>query len=251
MKTTNELPVADCQLSIENRKSSRQMFQIRNLKSEIANGFTLVELLVVIAIIGILAAFIFPVVGVVKRHQYIQNAQAEMGQLGSAIAAYKDAFGFYPPDNATNPMVNQLYYELTGTTNSNGTFRTLDGTAQITSAQVTSTFGVGGFVNCSKPGSNEESGGGKNFIQGLKPNQTATLSPNGVPITVFVTSVGGPDGNYNPLGVAGVNPWRYKSSGTLTNNPGAYELWVQLSIAGKKYLVCNWNNQQQVNNPLP
>ena len=151
-------------------------------------------------------------------------------------------------------MVNQLYYELSGTTNSSGTFHTLDGSAQITDSQVQSTFGTGGFVNCNKPGGNEDSGGGKNFIQGLNHNQTAPISVNNVPITAFVTAVGGPDASYNPLGftgTSGVNPWRYKSSGTLTNNPGSFELWVQLSIGGKKYLVCNWNKQPQVNNPLP
>ncbi len=113
---------------------------------------------------------------------------------------------------------------------------------------------MGGFVNCSKPGSNEESVGGKNFLHELNPGQTQTINTNGVTVTILTTSVGGPDGPYNPLGMtatAGVNPWRYKSSGTLTNNPGSYELWIQLSISGKKYLVSNWNKQPQVNNPLP
>ena len=220
----------------------------------IINAFTLVELLIVIAIIGILASLTFPVLGSVKRHQNIQNAQAAMGQLETALNAYKDAFGFYPPDNPANPMVSQLYYELEGTTNNGANYVTLDGSASIPTASVLPIFNVGGFVNCSKPGSGEESAGAKNFIQGLKPNQTATISPGGGTITTFVTSVGGPDATYNPLGMpgkAGINPWRYKSSGTLTNNPGAYELWVQLSIAGKKYLVCNWNRQPQINNPLP
>ncbi len=45
-----------------------------------------------------------------------KTAQAQLGQLDAAINAYKDAYGFYPPD-ATNPMINQLYYELEGTTN--------------------------------------------------------------------------------------------------------------------------------------
>ena len=97
----------------------------------IINAFTLIELLIVIAIIGILASLTFPVLGSVKRHQNIQNAQAEMGQLETALNAYKDAFGFYPPDNPANPMVNQLYYELEGTTNNGANYVTLDGGASI------------------------------------------------------------------------------------------------------------------------
>ena len=220
--------------------------------SRLVSGFTLIELLVVISIIGGLAAMIFPVMGAVKRHQYINTAKAQLGQLETAIAGYKDALGFYPPDNAANPMVNQLYYELVGVTNSGSKYTTLDGNSSINVSDVPTAFpGVGGFVNCSKPGSNEESGGGKNFLHELKPGQTQTINTNGVTVTVLTTSVGGPDGAYNPLGMTGVNPWRYKSSRALTNNPGAFELWVQLSIGGKNYLVCNWNKQPQVNNPLP
>ena len=83
-------------------------------------AFTLIELLVVIAIMGVLAALIFPVLGEVKKRQYINHAQAEMAQLETAIERYKAAYGFYPPGNQlnpANPLVNQLYYELTGTTN--------------------------------------------------------------------------------------------------------------------------------------
>jgi hypothetical protein len=47
-----------------------------------------------------------------------------------------------------------------------------------------------------------------------------------------------------------VNPWRYNSSNP-TNNPGSYDLWIQLSIGGTKYLICNWSSQPQKNMPLP
>ena len=47
-----------------------------------------------------------------------------------------------------------------------------------------------------------------------------------------------------------MNPWRYNSS-SPTNNPGSYDLWVQLSIGGKTNLICNWSKQVQINNPLP
>ena len=70
-------------------------------------------------------------------------------------------------------------------------------------------------------------------------------------ITILVGSVGGPDQTYQPLGVSDLNPWRYKSSGTLANNPGSYELYIQLVIGGKTNLVCNWSKQVQINSPPP
>ena len=43
-----------------------------------------------------------------------------------------------------------------------------------------------------------------------------------------------------------MNPWRYAYPGT--NNPGSYDLWVQLDIAGNTNLICNWTKQVQINN---
>jgi len=51
------------------------------------------------------------------------------------------------------------------------------------------------------------------------------------------------------LKVPGLNPIRYVYPGT--NNPASYDLWVQLQIGGKKYLVCNWNKAALVNTPYP
>ena len=149
---------------------SADFFQIENRKSKIENGFTLVELLVVISIIAILAAFIFPALSAVKRRQYINQTQAELGQLETAIDNYKTTYGFYPPGNPkydpTNPatrndtMFSPLYFELLGTTNiNNATYQTLDGSASIAVSALavsTSPLGVGGFVNCSKPGAGED-----------------------------------------------------------------------------------------------
>ena len=63
-------------------------------------AFTLIELLVVISIIAVLAAFLLPVAGAVRRQATIRTAQAEMAQLETAIDRYKSAYGFYPPDSA-------------------------------------------------------------------------------------------------------------------------------------------------------
>ena len=55
---------------------------------------------------------------------------------------------------------------------------------------------------------------------------------------------------YPPFGgLPDVNPFRYLYPGT--NNPSSYDLWVQLKISGKMYLICNWSTTPIVNSPLP
>jgi len=191
----------------------------------------------------------------VKRREYISKTQAEMAQLETAIDNYKAAYNFYPPDNTNNPAINQLYYELVGTTNTLNsplTFQTLDGSQIITSSQLNTVFGsgVGGFVNCTKSGAGEDSPAAKRFISDLKPNQTGTNAIGPDMVTLLAGSVGGPDQNYTPLAGSGLNPWRYNSSNPV-NNPGAYDLYIQLVISGRTNLICNWSKQVQINSSLP
>jgi prepilin-type N-terminal cleavage/methylation domain-containing protein len=227
-------------------------------KTNFRRAFTLIELLAVITIIGVLAAFLVPTIGAVKRHELISKTQAEMAQVETAIERYKSAYGFYPPDSTetlNNVPITQLYYELLGTTNNDGTYQTLDGNAPISAGLVTTAFGanVGGFINCSKTNADESTEQARNFLPDLRPNQiSSNITNNNVQVTLLLGSVGGPDTSYDPLNlhVQGINPWRYNSH-SPTNNPGSYDLWIQLSIAGKKYLICNWSRQPQINNPLP
>jgi type II secretory pathway pseudopilin PulG len=216
-----------------------------------------VELLVVISIIAVLASLILPVVGQVKRQTLLHAAQAEMSQLETAIDRYKSAYGFYPPCNTNNVLVNPLYFELVGTTNNatTGKYETLDGGSAIAIGSVNMAFdgSIGGFINCNKPGVDESAPHARNFLPDLKPAQIARNYTNStVAVTLLVTSSGGPDPAYQPLGpgTQDMNPWRYNSANP-TNNPGSYDLYIQLKIAGKTYLVCNWSKQVQINNPLP
>ena len=241
---------------------------IGNRKSEIGNSpaFTLVELLVVISIIGILAGFTIPALKSFKRTSLLKQASAEMAQLETAIDSFKAAYGYYPPSNpGYNPnnsatwsqaMISPLYFELLGTTNNNGIYYTLDGSASISSlpppapSPIQLAFGVSGFVNCMKSGAGEDAPVARSFISGLKSKQFISVANNLVLATVLMTAVGGPDDTYKPFfGTPGFNPWRYVCPGV--NNPNSYDLWVQLSINGKTNLICNWSKQVQLNSPLP
>lgn len=185
-----------------------------------------------------------------------------MEKVETAIDRYKAAYGFYPPSPTTPPtagnsstLFNQLFYELEGTTGDGiNNYTNLDGSDIIKATDVPLAFpGIGGFINCTKAGAGEDASVARNFLPDLKPNQIGrycTNYNNTFGVTLLICSVGGPDPTYQPLGTQNLNPWRYNSS-SPTNNPGSYDLWIQLSIGGKTNLICNWTKQVQVNSPLP
>ena len=234
------------------------MKTILNRKSQIVNraAFTLIELLVVISIIGVLAAFTIPVLTSVKSNQYKKVARGELELIETALENYKAKYGAYPPGNAlaasstyTPALLPQLYYELSGTTNTGAYFVTLDGSSTLTSASTA--YGVGGLINCTK-GSGEDAANAKNFLSGISQKMLYYNWTNGVATTILVTSVGGPDDKYHPLNPAsgtGPNPFRYVYPGV--NNPNGYDLWVQLVIKGQTNLICNWSRQVIINSSLP
>jgi len=212
----------------------------------------------------VLAAFTIPVINAVKITQYKKVARGELEHIETALENYKAKYGVYPPGNQrassstyAPAQFSQLYYELSGTTlttNAVGIcFVTLDGSSQILVSDVNPAYGVGGFINCTK-GSGEDAANAKNFLSGLKQNQyntyvTNSNGGNNVRTTELVTAVGGPDDAYQPLNASGINPFRYVYPGV--NNPGSYDLWVQLRISGKTNLICNWSRQVQINTPQP
>jgi prepilin-type N-terminal cleavage/methylation domain-containing protein len=254
------------QLRIERQSAAMFSTSIANRQSPIVNfrAFTLIELLVVISIITLIAALLLPVAGSAQRLMTIHSAQAEMAQLETAIDRYKSVYGFYPPDNhqdPANPMINQLYYELIGTTNTAGpgnspVYQPLGGGSSLNTNDLFTAFGVIGLMNCNKPAADESAPQARNFLQDLKPDQigavTITNNITGYVAIVsnLVVSAGGPARTYQPLGVVGMNPWRYNSS-SPTNNPGSYDLWVQLAFGQQMNLICNWKKQVEINNPLP
>ena len=165
------------------------------------------------------------------------------------------------------PEAPALWY-VNAATGADPNYHPLDGQGQdLSGANVSQAFGVGGFMNCGKSGGGEDASVAKDFLPDLKQRQIGVVTNsaggggNAVGVTVLITAVGGPDTTYKPLGVQDKNPWRYISSNP-TNNPGSYDLWVLLSIGattnlnthtyGPLYLICNWSKSVQVvNSPVP
>jgi len=156
-------------------------------------------------------------------------------------------------------MINPLYYELIGTTTANGgnSYRTLDGISSINSATLGSTFGVSGLLNSGVTNSlagREDARVARSFLPDLRQSQ---LAMNGSGVVILGYSFGGPDASYQPapgytnlVNGTYANPWRYNAANP-TNNPGSYDLYVQLVLGGTTNLVCNWSKEVQLNNPLP
>ncbi len=218
-----------------------------------ARAFTLIELLVVLAVIGLLAALTFPALRAAKLSMLRARAKSEMTQVETAIERYKDRFGHYPPDNriSANPdpyALNQLYYELLGTTNSSGVFQTLDGSAQIADGSLPAVFGpnVSGFLNCARTGG-DEAVNAVSFLKGLKPGQFLAITNGTSPVPVcnlLGANLDGPLIYKNAVG-AKLNPWRYNSS-SPTNNPNSFDLWIDVDAGGKTNRICNWSDRPLV-----
>ena len=221
-------------------------------------AYTLVEMLIVIGVMIMLASMIFPITGAIKRTQIRTRARGELVQVETAIEDYKSKLGYYPPDNppptaTVNPAnyaVNQLYYELLGTTNTKvgGVlyYQTLDGSAQMRTSDFGSVFqpNVTGFANCSA-GGGDEAAIATVFLRGLKPGQFLAItngSGSTTPVcTVLGASLDGPlmlqDANLGKL-----NPWRYNSSNPI-KNPKSFDLWIDVKVGDKTNRICNWSDQ--------
>ena len=213
----------------------------------VTSAFTLLELLVVIAIIVVIAALLLPVGSIVKQRAIIHAAQAQMAQLETAIDRYKAAYGFYPPGNAnTGPFTNQLYYELSGhdqhcPPSVMPFIKPWTTAPKLIPTMPAAAFGVSGFINCTKPGSDEVFMRAQDFLPDLRPNQIGTVSyqwrrsgeQSSLPPSAGRTRA------IKPLGQPDINPWRYNSARHQQSQ--LVRFVVQLVISGQTNLICNWS----------
>jgi prepilin-type N-terminal cleavage/methylation domain-containing protein len=231
---------------------SRFTFHVSRLTSP---AFTLIELLIVISIIALLAALTFPAVKGAKISIMRARARAEMIQLETAIERYKDKLGFYPPDNPANWWaMNQLFYELMGTTNI-GTatapvYATLDGSSRIKASDFGGAYGmtpsgpkVTGFMNCARPTRGDEAPSAMSFLASLKPGQSMMLTnPSGQQVcSILVCALDGPP-VLTSAGASKINPWRYNSTNPRYNTK-SYDLWIDVLAGSKTNRICNWSEK--------
>jgi prepilin-type N-terminal cleavage/methylation domain-containing protein len=228
-----------------------------NLKSKIQNpksagAFTLIEILVVISIIAILMGLILATAGYAMSRARRSRVEAERALLITAIQSYKAAKGFYPQSNTNILGMSPLFYELTGTTITlnNGTTppspasysSTVSGDT-LSAANVSSIFGVSGFVNASPDPTQVQ-----NFLGATgKSARTGQITNPGVLFTVFGVIVPGPTQLPTVLGGAGngsISPWFYNSANP-TNNPDSYDLWMDVYFSGKTNRISNWSPTPQ------
>ena len=76
-------------------RTSRRLL-IRNPKSKIRNGFTLVEMLTVIGIIVLLVSILLPVVSSVRTKGHVADTQAMLARIATGIESYYADFKAYP-----------------------------------------------------------------------------------------------------------------------------------------------------------
>lgn len=245
-------------------------------------AFTLIELLTIIVIIGILASLTVGVAGIASRRSKVSRTQAELARLDLAIREYKARFGFYPPDNVLNPaaltqepVVNQLYYELSGAILTNLSYQALPDapSESLSRASVIAGFGNGnlsGIYNSSASVANV-----KGFLSGARSPQVRVVSlsayppapnfsykalavPVDWPLDHWKTQLPPGDPNYDarffpPLRpyvsdpafsreILRINPWRYNVTNP-TNNPGEFDLWADIVVGNDFITIGNWKDE--------
>jgi prepilin-type N-terminal cleavage/methylation domain-containing protein len=215
-------------------------------------GFSLIEMLMVIAVIGILAAIVLGALPAMTEKRVRTRVRGELRNLVTAIEAYKEKHGFYPPDNPKNIAHPPLFYELIGTTvvgnNPPVSYKPVNGDPALTQTQVKDNFDTDGFLN-SAPEASEV----KNFLTTAKTNINYVISPfspNGSPALVLRVSADGPRFPGKP-GIEKTNAWRYvvakprrgQNDPYPTNNPNTFDLWAEVVIRGRTNLIGNWKEE--------
>lgn len=216
-------------------------------------AFTLIELLTVIAIIGALAAILVGISPAVTTQSRVSRMRAEHQRLLTAIQAYKDEVGNFPPDNPDNRTSNAtnryrsagknaLFYELSGAifrNDNGGEFTVQNKSETVRAADLKTYLNVKGIENSARNRKDIPYRG-----ISFKPSQYAELdTPANVDVELLVTPLPGPhDKDFarknSPLGM---NPWFYDTSSSNRHNIESFDLWSEYKIGNDVRVIGNWN----------
>lgn len=168
------------------------------------------------------------------------NIREQRRGLLSSIEAYKRHFGVYPPDNviSRHPLTvdaidNPLLYELAGVTYNQTNQMFQLGNLEAADAKfVKEFFHFDGFKNCA--------GQADMLKRFLVADPLPARQLHDDPDVFAVASTGSFDGvGAEVAWEIDVSSWRYVSS-SATNNPGKFDLWIEVETKGKKIVVGNW-----------
>ncbi len=164
----------------------------------------------------------------------------QRGEIVKAIEVYKAHFGSYPPDHVlsrqplvVDPVTNTLFYELVGTIyNPTDKLFQAGGMEPAEGKYVKEFFQVEGFKN-----GGESAEKVTKFLK-LEPVPVRQLHDDP---DVFALGFQGPYEGIAPEveWEFEAKPWRYVSS-SPTNNPGKFDLWMELTTKKKTVVIGNW-----------
>ncbi len=164
----------------------------------------------------------------------------QRAKLVEAIEAYKAKFGFYPADHVVtrqplivDPVTNTLVYELAGVVY-NPTNKTLQlpGLEAAEAQYVKAYLKCDGFTNCA-----ETAEGVSRFLP--KENLPARQLHDDPDVFALGFSMTAEGLEPEVFWDFQFTPWRYVSSAP-TNNPGKFDLWIELGTSKRKLIIGNW-----------
>jgi hypothetical protein len=169
-----------------------------------------------------------------------EEVRAERGKLVSAIEAYKAHYGAYPPDHVlsrqplvVDPVTNTLLYELVGVVyNSTNKMFQVAGREPAEEKYVKEFFQVEGFKNW---GDTPDK-----ITKFLKMEPVPALQLHDDP-DVFAVGFQITSEQIAPevFWEFQTSPWRYVSTAP-TNNPGKFDLWIELKARKHEIMIGNW-----------
>jgi len=164
----------------------------------------------------------------------------QRGKLVNAIEAYKAHFGVYPPDHVisrqplvVDPVTNTLLYELVGViyNPANNTFQ-VDRLEPAEEKFVRQFLQVDGFKNCDQTPDKIT-----RFLK-LDPLPARQLHDDPDVFALgFQVYYEGMDPQITWEFDA--SPWHYVSTAP-TNNPGKFDLWMELKTKNRQVVIGNW-----------